>query len=154
MSSTPPPDTPPRDAITTAQGLTGALQGVTDEIKQLRRYGRFNRRFIIVDIALTVLLAFVGGLSAHAVSQSSAASVLAQQNHTAQIVTCQAGNQARAQNEQLWAYVITLLTSSPPRPGTTAAQKAEAARVVALLRAKVETTFESRNCQQLTNGKT
>jgi hypothetical protein len=144
---------PKPDPIATARGLTDALKATAAEVERLRKYGRTNRKFVVVDVALTVLLAVVGLLSAHAVSQSSAASVLATQNHTAQIAICQSGNQARAQNEQLWNFIIALSTSSPPRPGETAAQKAAGERIIGLLKAKVTMTFKSRNCQQLTNGK-
>ena len=142
---------PKPDPIATAQGLTRALQERTEETR-LRRYGRLNRMFILVDIALTVLLAGVGALSAHAVSQSSAASTLAQQNHTAQIVTCQAGNQAREQNEQLWTFLINLSVAQPARPGETAAEKAAGERLIRLLRGKVSATFAPRDCQKLAGG--
>lgn len=160
------PGSPQQDPVTLTAVL-GALKATTDELKAtkgevtalkdeaqyLRNYGRHNRVFVLIDVLLTVLVTAVGYLSVHAASQSSAASTLAQQNHAAQVITCQASNQARAQNEQLWAFVITLLTSTPPRAGETAAQKAAGQRIVTQLRGKVETTFMPRNCQQLSNGK-
>lgn len=136
---------PAKDPVATAQDLTGTLKNVLAEMVHLRKYGRTNRKFVIVDVVLTVLLAGVGGLSVHAASQ-------ADQNRTAQIVTCQASNQARAQNEQLWTYLINLSTSQPPRPGETSAQKAASKTLISLLRAKVSATFAARDCQKLARG--
>lgn len=133
---------PAKDPVATAQDLTETLKTVLAEMVRLRRYGRTNRKFVIVDVVLTVLLAGVGGLSVHAASQ-------ADQNRTAQIVTCQSSNQARAQNEQLWSYTLTLFK---PRPGQTPGQQAQAAVALAALHAKVEQTFAPRDCTALARG--
>lgn len=109
---------------------------------RLARYGRNNRRYIAIDVLLTLVVTAFGALSVHTASQAS-------QNHTAQIVTCQSSNQARAQNEQLWAYTLTLFK---PRPGQTPQQQEQAAVALAALHAKVEQTFAPRNCSALARG--
>ncbi len=62
------------DPVVTAQELTAALGVVAGEVKALRRYGRRNRKFIIFDIALTVLLSAVGFLAVHATHSAEQAS--------------------------------------------------------------------------------
>lgn len=144
------PQQPPVTAILEALKATkDEVAATKDEITALRRYGRRNRSFVIVDVVLTVLLAAVGLVSAHAASQSSAAQATATQNRTAQIVTCQASNQARAQNEQLWTYTLTLFK---PKPGQTPQQQERAAVALAALHAKVEQTFAPRDCTALARG--
>ncbi len=149
------------DTIQTARDLTGALRNVAqrlEEVKQasedrdtdlaaanaaVARYERRNRVLVTVDILLTFVVAFFGWL-AHDASNT------ATQTRQATIISCQQTNTARAENEQLWAYTLTLFG---PRPGETAAQKAAGQVVLTRLRKRVDTTFAPRDCQALLNGR-
>lgn len=139
-----------KDEVAATKGEIVALREDMDTDRQasqerddrLARYGRNNRRYIAIDVLLTLVVTAFGALSVHTASQAS-------QNHTAQIVTCQSSNQARAQNEQLWAYTLTLFK---PRPGQTPQQREQAAVALAALHAKVEQTFAPRDCQKLAQG--
>jgi hypothetical protein len=145
------------EALATARGQTEAMQRLAAEVKGLRRSGRRTWKFVLVDIALTVLLAAIGFLAVHAGQSASSAGESARDAQAATsalraaaVVSCQQTNTAREQNEQLWAYILTLFG---PRPDETAAQKAQGEKVLATLRAKVGTTFAPRDCAALLKGK-
>ena len=74
--------TPDREALDTAQNLTKGMKTLAEEVKRLRRYGHHNRWFILVDIALTVLLAVVGTVSVHAADQAANAATTASAEHS------------------------------------------------------------------------
>ena len=96
--------TPPQQpAVTVTQILDalGKTRGRTfaatkDEITRLRKFGKHNRAFILVDVALTILLTVFGYLSVHATQSADSAK-------SAQLALCQAANTARAQQITLWA---------------------------------------------------
>ena len=121
------------DALVTAKNLTGAVTGLAGEVKRLRNYGRFNRKFILFDIALTILLAGVGAVSVHATQTASHAS-------SAQLALCKSGNEARAQQIGLWDYLIKL---SPPPP------TAQARERLAKFEHHLNVIFAPRNCSHL-----
>ena len=99
---------PDREAIDAAAGLTGALESLTGELKRLRAYGRTNRHLIVItfvsialDLMLTFLLVFTYG-TARSAGEAAAA------QHETLVSACQAGNQTRAEQIQLWQYVLHL----------------------------------------------
>jgi hypothetical protein len=141
------------DPIRAAQDLTTALQGLAQRLEDVKgdseardeqqvKYGHRSRLLIFIDIALTVVLGLVGW-QAHDASNSAA------QNRQSTLISCQQTNVARAENQQLWNYVLTLFS---PRPGETAAEKAAGEKVLAALRAHVDTTFAARDCRKLLDG--
>jgi regulator of extracellular matrix RemA (YlzA/DUF370 family) len=105
------------------------------EARFLRTYGRHNRAFVIVDVLLTILLTAFGYLSVHAVQSASHA-------NSAQLALCQAGNVSRAQQIQLWDYVLTLSSKGSPQ---TPQQKQRAAE----FRVYLHHVFASRDCRNL-----
>jgi predicted negative regulator of RcsB-dependent stress response len=135
--------------IATARQLTDALNGMAARLAEVQqdsekrdqalaeaaedrvRYERRSRKLVVVDIALTALLGFVGW-QAHDASDSAAQT-----------------NAASAENEQLWNYVLTLFA---PRPDETAAEKAAGRKVLDQLAKHVDTTFAPRDCQALVSG--
>lgn len=136
---------PNRETLDTAQGLTAAMGAVSEDIQRLTAYGRRNRRLIwglvisiILDLALTVSVAIVA-------VQAHDANGAANQNRVSAIAACQSTNVARAQNQQLWDYLLAI---SQPRPGESAAQRARGEKALAEIRAKVATTFAPRDCQR------
>jgi hypothetical protein len=128
---------PAPDPIATAQDLTGALRSVAAEVSQLRKYGRHNRAFILVDVLLTVLLSGVGAISVHAVQSAG-------QANSAQLALCQAGNVARTQQLRLWDHLLSL----PPAPGAPKRSPAQVAQLAAF-RAYVDSVFKPRDCATL-----
>jgi uncharacterized membrane protein len=60
---------------------------------------------------------------------------------------CQAGNEARAQQVQLWMYLITI---SRPPPHETPAAQAQREKTVHAFEAYVQKVFAPRNCQAVT----
>lgn len=139
------------DALATARSLTGALTGMTDQLKALTAYGKRNRHMIwalAISITLDILLTAVVAITAIQAHDASASSA---QTRNATIVSCRQTNVARAENLQLWDYLLSL--SSVPRAGGTAAQKAAGEKLLALLHARVAQTFAPRDCDALLKGK-
>ena len=103
------------EALATAKDLSATMKTVVAEIARLRQFGRRNRKFIWFDIALTFLLAAVSGIAFYAVQSAHDANVsaaaaravagVAQQNNRA---LCLSSNIARAQQVDLWDYIIGL----------------------------------------------
>lgn len=122
-----------RDPIATAKGLTDVVRGLTEEVVRLRKYGRTNRRFVVVDILLTLAVFLAGGIGVNAIQKASDA-------NSAQLALCQAGNVSRAQQIDLWDYVLSL--SKPP-------QTAEQRAVVAKFEQHLHQVFAPRDCQKL-----
>jgi hypothetical protein len=123
-----------KEALVTARVLADALTGVQAEMKRLRRYGKSNRKFILLDIVLTLGLALSGVVSVHAVQSADNA-------NSAQLALCQAGNVARDQQVQLWEYVLHLSAGKHQ----TAAQK----QVAATFDHHLHVLFAPRNCAVL-----
>lgn len=130
------------ETVATAKDLTEALGVMAAEVRRLRTYGRRNRWFIVFDILLTVALSGVGAVSVHAVQSADSA-------RASQAALCEAGNVARAQQVQLWGFVLSLSAPAKGSPPQTAAQKAR----VAAFKAYLARDFAPRNCAALTNGK-
>jgi hypothetical protein len=148
--------------VTSARDLTGALNrlaGHLEEVKagsedrdnqlaerdaQLAMYGRKNRHLIwitIISLALDILL--TGAVTVVAI-QAHDASSAASSARTAAIAVaqsdrnlCLSGNAARAQQVELWDYILSL--AQPP--ATPAARDR-----IAEFKAHLETIFAPRNC--------
>ena len=106
-------------ATEAARILTAALDRMSDQLTAVRQdseardealatYGRKNRRLIlwtiasvVLDIALTVTLSVVA-------IQAHNASVAARHASASNYALCRAGNTARAQQVQLWAFLLSL----------------------------------------------
>jgi hypothetical protein len=129
-----------RDAATraAAQDLTGALKAVTAEVKRLRRIGRRNTAFIIIDVALTILLAAVGYVSVHAAQSAAHA-------NSAQLALCQAGNVARAQQIQIWTHLIAVSATGKP-------QTAQQLKTAAEFAVYIRRSLAPRDCAALGKG--
>ncbi len=110
--------------------------------EQLARYGRRNRVMIwvtIVSLALDLLL--TAGLAVVSVQARDAASSAAASSQ-AQMALCQASNVARAQQVELWDYVIGLSAAKKPQ---TASQRQTTVAFAAHLRK----LFAPRDCAHL-----
>lgn len=167
MTSPPPPDR--AAALGKAQTLANALDGMAKQLKtvndnseerdaELKKYGRRNRLGLVLDVGLTIVIALLAwqnsstsGRVSSADARSAASIAEANATRMSSISACQSTNVARAENEQLWRYVIGLLAI--PHPDETAAQEANGEKVVAELKARVSGTFAPRNCMELVNGR-
>lgn len=127
---------PDREAIDTAQGLIGVVRGLTAEVKHLRRYGRTNRKFVLIDIALTLAVFLAGGLAVRATQSASDA-------NSAQLALCQSSNVARHQQIDLWDFLIHL--SGPPRT-------AKGRKLIGAFEHHLEVVYAPRNCAALGKG--
>jgi len=94
------------------------------------------RSVIFLFLLSLVLAAGNYLLSASAVRSARASSASAVQ-------LCEAGNEARAQQVQLWLFVIAL---SPPPPRETAAARAARQKVITTFLAYVRSVFAPRDC--------
>ena len=127
---------PDREALDKAADLTGSLNRMADEVRRLRRYGRTNRRFVLVDIALTLAVFFAGALAVHASSRANSAD-------SAQLALCQSSNVARAQQIDLWEFLIHL--SPPPRT-------ARGRELIAKFEHHLHVVYAPRDCAALGKG--
>ena len=138
-----PQNEPLNEAAQVAKGLTESLKGMTRELARLNEYGRTNRHLILVtfvsialDLILTFLLVFTYG-TARSASEAAAA------QHATLISACQAGNQTRAEQIQLWTHLAAV--STPP-PNATAAQKAKDRQQIAVLLRYIHHVFAAKDC--------
>lgn len=147
--------TPSRDPVTTAHGLTAALTAMEQRLREaieaarsaseerdqtLATYGKRNRRYIAVDVALTVLLAVFGFVSVQAASQASKATESAAAQHASLVSACQSANQTRVEQVQLWTHLYDQALTSRH---LTAKQKADDERLIAY----IHHVFAEKDCR-------
>jgi hypothetical protein len=135
-----------KHAITAAQEMTAALNGLSKRLDAAESYGRRNRRLIaitivsmLVDVALTVAVT-VALVGVH----HNAATV--SQLHGTSVSACRLGNQTRAANVALWDHVAAI---SQPRAGESTAQRRRQEKTTAAFLTYVRKVWASRNCQSL-----
>lgn len=127
-------------ALTTSNDMvSGQLERLKAESAAHRRYGRRNRHLIWV-LAAAVVLLLTTGVVINGVRTSNA-SDLARQVHATQVSTCQQANATRAQQLQIWDYVLAVPQATPP----TAAQE----KIRADFRAFVHRVFAARDCSRI-----
>jgi hypothetical protein len=135
------------EALATAKGLTGALEGMTAELGRLAAYGHRNRRMIwglVVSIVLDLILT---GFVAVAAIQAHDANTAAGAAKASEMALCTAGNAARAQQVTLWTHLLSL----PPAAGSPARTKAQQEEIAAF-GAYVKSIFKPRDCARLGKG--
>jgi hypothetical protein len=124
---------PPADPLATIRAVAKEMEATRAEIVNLRNYGRRNRKFILFDVGLTVLLTALGGGVVHAIQSAGHA-------NSAQLALCQAGNVSRAQQINLWTFLINL--SPPPKTK-------QGKELITKFEAHLRSTFAPRNCEAL-----
>lgn len=129
----------PERAISTAQGLTTAVQELVEKADELANYGHRNRTMIWL-LAFAVVLILAAGIVVNAVRASNAAD-LARQVHDTQVATCQQGNATRLQQIQIWDYVLAVPPAKPP--------SAQEQKIRADFKAYVHRVFAPRNCSKI-----
>lgn len=173
MNSPPQPD-PITTALQLTDAVNG-LSARLDEVREdsenrdeaLDKYGKQNRRILrrhrlviiagiilfLIDVGLTLRIGFVASDASNASASASRAAAAARSAASAAAATrasnlaaCTATNAARAQNKQLWDY---LLAESRPAPDATPAQKTADERLLAQLSQHVDEAFMPSPCQRL-----
>ena len=125
------------NALETAKDLTTALNDVAAEVKRLRKFGRTNRRFIVFDVLLTIALAVTGAVSVHAAQTANSVSA-------SNRALCESSNVARAQQIELWNFVLSLSSGKP--------QTAQQKKNVAEFRQHLDAIFAPRDCGHVSPG--
>ena len=100
------------------------------------------RAFTVLAVLSLVLSAASGWIAVRAVQGEIA-------SRASTLALCEAGNQARAQQVQLWQHIIVI--SAPP-PRETPAQHAARAALIAGFQKYVRQVFAARDCNHLTGG--
>ena len=142
---------PDQETLDTARGLTTALDAVSKEIQRLTAFGVRNRRMIwglIISITLDLILtAFVAvtAIQAHdANTSASAAKAVAVVAAAGSRNLCESSNIARAQQVDLWDYVLGLSSGKP--------QTAQEKKNVAAFRHHLSVIFAPRDCSHVNPG--
>lgn len=135
-TSSPTPDLD-REAIESASALAERFDAMTKQIKRVADRDRRTRR-LAIGLAISVFFDFTlsGGFIYNQI-----------QVHSEQVGQCQAGNDARAKDKQLWDFIIGALEVSSGKP-LTSAQK----RFYAELNAKVNAKDPQKNCAGIYRG--
>lgn len=115
------------DAISAAQGLTGALDAMAEQLKSVNARQDRTRKIVgglVISLCLDLLI--TGGLGYNTWRQNSAQDTL----HASEIRQCQLTNAARRQDIAIWNRLLTVPATAP------AAAKAEVADLKRLVRVK------------------
>lgn len=114
--------------------LNEAVTTLVKDAKKRRRQLRWLALSIVFDLLLTVGLGYLSVQTHRAASK-------AEDNHTALIRNCETSNEARANNKQLWDYLLNL-----PTPNAPTLQQKEVRNQFSVFVGK---TFSPRNCSKL-----
>lgn len=137
-------------ASTLVNGMTELKEEITKlntkvdkkEISSKKRDG-----WLTVSVALDVILSIVVGILAHQATTTSrkaeAATSVAAESIRTQKLTCDAGNESRRLQRQLWNYVLEF--SAENNPAQTEQEKAKNET----FRTYVNTTYADRDCSNL-----
>lgn len=117
------------------------------EVGRLSRQGRRLRLILLITVASLlldlVLSIAVWRVAIEARSASRRATTL-----------CEASNDARALQVQLWDYVLSVSTRNPPAVPRTPDEQRRADEQIAQFRTYLHTVFAPRDCSHETLGKT
>lgn len=152
MTEQSPPQAPDpttlQAVLATLKDLAGRMTTLTAEVVHLRKYGKRSRRYIVIDIVLTVVIAAVSYVAVHAENSAHQNGVTLSQLHQTQLNGCVAGNQTRAQEIALWMH-LAQVSRDQSAPHLTERQIAQNKKEVAALLAYIRTTFAARDCAAL-----
>lgn len=107
------------DLSTQAAQLSVQVEGLSGSVTALARKQRRDRALLVwvfaglcVSLVALVLVGFVAVRANNAAKDADAAHTLAESNKAAAQLTCEAGNQSRATQVQLWSYVLTMFAGN------------------------------------------
>lgn len=127
------------DLVDLAERLDASMERLADEVAAGRTYGRHNRQFIWA-LVLSVLLSIgIGAVAVTASLQAKEATSQSRRNAENAKITCEAGNEGRRLQTQLWTYVLNV---SSQNPKLTEQQKAQ----IAQFRQYIATVYAPRDC--------
>jgi hypothetical protein len=155
---TPAPEDP-QTLIDSIDALTGRIDSVLTETKELHDYGRKNRQLIrrqwkiIVGLCVLGLIAIGLGIGLivtvnhdhHTAEVAKAAAEQAQRNAVNAEQVCQQGNIARAATRSLWERIFTL----PPIQALSPAEQAARDTQTAIVRTQINTSYADQDCKKL-----
>lgn len=126
-----------------AERLELAMAALRDDLQAVRRYGLRNRAMIWAIgilgavVAVVVVVATVAAVRAgHAAHKANEATSATAQLALQQRTSCEAGNDSRRLNRNLWNYVLSEAVKSNPAGATQIEQ----------FRAYIAKTFADRDC--------
>lgn len=135
------------DLSTQAAKLSVQVEGLSQSVTALAHKQRWDRRLLVwvmsalaVSLVALVLVAVVAVRANTAAQNADAARTLAESNKQAAALTCEANNQSRAAQVELWTYVLSIVAEANPAP-----TREEALRL-AQFRTYVQKTFAPRDC--------
>src|SRR5881227_490674 len=127
------------DPLAAAARLEASMNNLATEVSRQDRYGHRNRQLIWGLVASVILNLVVGAIAISASLQAKEATSAAHRNAENARITCEASNEARRLNSQLWTYVLDL---SSRNPNLTAQQKKQ----IAAFRGYIATVYAPRDC--------
>lgn len=138
------------DPIQTAQNLTEALRGMAGQLTALNDRLKRTRHVVlglvvslVLDFALTAGVATVAVQAHHADSNAASAQSIAHATAANSTALCLSSNHARAQQVELWDYLLSL--GSPPKTG-------HQRKVITEFKAHLLVIFAPRNCSHVSPG--
>lgn len=146
MTEQAPEPTTLQATLAAVQDLARRVGTLTAEVVGLRSYGRRSRKFIVIDIVLTIGFAFASYVAVDASAAADRNGVTITQLHSSQVSGCLAGNQTRAQEIKLWTHLASI---SKPSPGETQAEITASKHQVGVLLAYIRATFAPRDCKAI-----
>lgn len=134
------------EALVAASRLEESMDELSSQVQALHSYGHRNRSMIrwlavslLLDLVLSAVLGVVALQANSASDRATEATSTAAQNQQNAKIGCEAANQGRTAQIQLWGYV---LDASMQNPKLTAAQRAQ----LEGLRTYVGQVFAQRDC--------
>jgi len=128
------------DQTLALEALTNAVTEITNQVKELSRKLTIDQRTVRRTRLLSRITVV---LSALALISAVANIYLFTQIHTAQVQTCENGNDARAAQLNLWSFVLT--ASAASNPNQTPQQK----KVAQQFQTYIVELFAPRDCSNL-----
>lgn len=135
------------DLAKRAAQLAVQVEGLSGSVSALARKQRRDRYLLIgtlsglcVSLVALVALGFVAVQANNAAKNADSAHAIAVSNQAAAKLTCEAANQSRAQQVELWTHVLDLATQARP--------PADRARLIATVRIYVQGVFAPRDCSK------
>lgn len=129
------------EALAAAARLEESMGDLASEMQAMRQYGHRSRRLIGllgVSLCFDLLLSVVLGVVAYQAHQATTTSAQNKQNAR---ITCEAANQSRAAQIQLWGYVLDVSEQNPER---TPQQRVQ----ITQFRVYVARVFAQRDCNR------
>jgi hypothetical protein len=127
------------DPLQAAERLEASMNDLAGEVRELRTYGQHNR-VMIWSLVAAILIALVSaGFAVAASLQAKDATSQANRNAENAKITCEAGNESRRLQTQLWTYVLDQTATNPE---LTAQQKKQ----IAAFRGYIATVYAPRDC--------